>query len=54
MPLGQYLAQRQADKEQAAFQEQLEADIESGKIVRVVMPDGRIEYRNASSPPDAL
>jgi predicted solute-binding protein len=50
MPLGQYLAQRQADKEQAAFQEQLQADIESGRVVRFVTPDGRVEYRNAANP----
>lgn len=51
MPLGQYLAQRQADKEAAAFQERLAADVKSGKIVRVVTPDGRVEYRNPAIHP---
>lgn len=52
--IGEYIASEESAQTDAAFQRRLQADIDAGRIVRVVMPDGRIEYRNASSPaPDS-
>lgn len=47
--IGEYIAAEEAAQSDAEFQRRLQSDIDAGRIVRVVTPDGRIEYRNATN-----
>lgn len=52
--IGEYIAAEEASQVEAEHQRHLQAEIEAGRIVRVVMPDGRVVYRNAFAPaPDS-
>jgi hypothetical protein len=51
--IGNRIAAEEAAQKEAEFQRRLQADIEAGRIVKRVKPDGRIEYSMPSSPAPA-
>ena len=52
--IGNRIAAEEAAQTEAEFHRRLQADIDAGRIVKRVKPDGRIEYVSASSPAPAL
>lgn len=48
--IGQRIASEEKAQADAKFERDMQAAIDAGDVVRVVTPDGRVEYRNASLP----
>lgn len=51
--IGEYIASEEAAQADAEHQRRMQADVDAGRIVKRVKPDGRIEYVSPSSPAPA-